>query len=175
MQAFKQIASGLKVQPLLDLLDAKPELWDQITLRQQFEGSAHKDTECIFVRGPESFTIDKYFFDVGSYDYSVMQDLASELVPLLQPLLTETLQVKELGRVMIVKFKPGGHISEHMDEGKYADHFARFHIALKTNPKATLTVGGQTRNLDAGEAWWFNHKLKHSGDNLGDTDRIHII
>lgn len=175
MQAFKQIASGLKVQPLLDLLDAKPELWDQIKVRQQADGSAHKNTECIFVRGPENFTMDKYFFDLGSYDYPAMRELESELVPLLKPLLVDLLQVTELGRVLIVKFKPGGHIDKHIDEGKYADYFARFHVALSTNPRATLTVGGQTRNLGAGEAWWFNHKLEHYGDNLGDTDRIHII
>lgn len=173
--AFERIASNLNVQPLLDKLEQMPELWEQIIIRQNFYESPHKDTETIFVRGPLRFTPEKYLMDIGSYDYEPMNALSDVLIPIMQPLLKDELKVQELGRVLIVKLHPGGHIDEHVDEGVYADYFSRFHIALKTNPRATLTVGGQTRNLDAGEAWWFNHKLKHSGDNLGDTDRIHII
>ena len=42
---FVRIANGLDVDPLLELLDAKPELWKEIQIRQQFTGSPHKDTE----------------------------------------------------------------------------------------------------------------------------------
>ena len=49
---FVRIADGLDVEPLLKLLDAKPELWREITARQKATRSAHKDTECIYVRGP---------------------------------------------------------------------------------------------------------------------------
>ena len=48
---FRRIAEGLDVEPLLQLLDAKPELWDEIETRQKFTGSPHKDTETIYVRG----------------------------------------------------------------------------------------------------------------------------
>ena len=175
MPTFERIATGLDVQPLLGLLELKSELWDEIIVRQKVQGSPHKNTECIFVRGPEEFSVDKYFYDLGSYDYPAIKILEQAIVPLLKPLLTEVLRVTELGRVLIVKFKPGGHIDKHVDEGTYADYFARFHVVLKTNPRATLTVGGHERNLGAGEAWYFNHKLEHYGDNKGDEDRIHII
>ena len=39
---FVRIAKGLDVKPLLELLDAKPELWTEITARQKFTGSPHK-------------------------------------------------------------------------------------------------------------------------------------
>ena len=49
---FVRIAEGLDVEPLLKLLDAKPELWKEIEERQRFTNSPHKDTDCISVRGP---------------------------------------------------------------------------------------------------------------------------
>ena len=49
---FVRIAEGLDVEPLLKLLEDKPELWKEIDARQKFTGSPHKDTESIYVRGP---------------------------------------------------------------------------------------------------------------------------
>ena len=49
---FVRIAEGLNVEPLLKLLDDKPELWKEVETRQKFIGSPHKATEWIYVRGP---------------------------------------------------------------------------------------------------------------------------
>jgi hypothetical protein len=104
-----------------------------------------------------------------------MDTLADVLVPILRPLLTDVLQVEELGRVLIVKLKSGGVVTPHIDEGTYADHYARFHVAVTGTDKATLTAGPNTQHFAPGEAWWFDHKVTHSARNDGDTDRIHII
>ena len=100
---FKRIATGLDVDPLIKLLDAKPELWKQITARQNATGSAHKDTECIYVRGPLTMSIYYVIWDTGSYDYPSMDYLKPALLPLLKPIL-EKLQVTEMGRVFVVNF-----------------------------------------------------------------------
>lgn len=173
-RTFELVASHLDVEPLLDRLEQMPELWEQIIIRQNFYESPHKNTETIFVRGPLRFTPEKYLMDIGSYDYAPMEALSDVLIPIMQPVL-QKLKVSQLGRVLIVKLHPEGHIDEHVDEGKYADYFSRFHIAVKTNPDATLTVGGDTMHFEQGSAYWFNHKLAHSGDNKGNEDRIHII
>jgi hypothetical protein len=152
-----------------------PHLWDEITARQEYTGSAHKDTQCIYPRGPYKFTPYYYMFHTGAYDYPVMDTLADVLVPVLRPLLTDALQVEELGRVLIVKLKPGGVVTPHIDEGTYADHYARFHVAVTGNEQATLTAGPNTQHFAPGEAWWFDHKVTHSARNDSDTDRIHII
>lgn len=172
---FDRIATGLDIGPLLTALGAMPELWGDITVRQDYPGSAHHDTDCIFLRGPRSFTPADYFFDLGSYDYPAMDKLAVVLVPLLRPLLEDVLQVEELGRVLIVRLKPGGVIDPHVDEGDYADHFARFHVALTGGAGSTLTVGGETQHFAPGECWWFNHKAEHCGANMGAEPRIHLI
>tara|TARA_B000000609_G_C24136758_1_gene328793 strand:- start:500 stop:1069 length:570 start_codon:yes stop_codon:yes gene_type:complete len=171
---FIRIAEGLDVEPLLQLLDAKPELWKEITIRQNFTKSPHKDTETIHVRGALKMSAYYVLWDTGSYDYPCMDYLAPALVPLMRPIL-DKLQVKEMGRVMIVNLKPCGHVRKHIDQGTYADYYSRFHIVLKSNQFCSQTCGDQTQKFEVGDVWFFNHKLPHTADNVGDTDRIHII
>lgn len=171
---FIKLASGLDVQPLLDLIDAQPDLWREIEARQNSMNSPHRDTECIFARGPYKMTRFHVQFDLGAYDYPCMEYLKPGLMPVMSPIL-RGLEVDELGRVLIVKLKPGGHVSAHDDQGTYADHFARFHIVLSSNPGCTQSCGGQEQAFEVGDAWWFDHKKVHTADNTGDTDRVHII
>lgn len=175
MRNFQRITTGLDVQPIVDCLDRLPDAWSFITQRQQFTGSPHKDTETIFLRGPYKLTPYFYQFDLGAYDYPVLDLMADALVPVLKPLLMDTLKVDELGRVLIVKLKPGGHVKAHIDQGAYADHYSRFHVALTTNDQCLQTAGDEVRHFAPGEAWWFNHKAEHTATNEGETERIHII
>jgi len=171
---FVRIADGLDVEPLLKLLDAKPELWKEIQIRQQFTGSPHKDTESIYVRGPLKMSQYYVLWDTGSYDYPCMEYLEPALVPLMRPILKK-LQVEDMGRVLIVNLKPSGHVTKHNDQGTYADHYQRFHLVLKTNQWCSQTCGDQKQKFEVGEVWWFNHKKIHTADNVGTTDRVHII
>jgi hypothetical protein len=171
---FELITTGLNVNPLLDLIDANPELWGDITIRQSFPGSAHHDTECIFVLGPKGFTVADYFMDLSALDYPAVHKLMPGLIGVVQPVVKQ-LGVTELGRILIVRLQAGGVIDEHIDTGRYAEHYSRFHIALRTNPGCELVVGGEAQHMAAGEAWWFNHRKLHSGHNRGSEPRIHVI
>ena len=171
---FVRIADGLDVEPLLKLLDAKPELWKEIETRQKFNKSPHKDTECIYVRGPLKMSTYYVLFDTGSYDYPCMEYLKPALVPLMRPIL-EQLQVKEMGRVLIVNLKPSGHVTKHNDQGTYADYYQRFHLVLQSNQWCSQTCGDQEQKFNVGDVWWFNHKKLHTAHNVGMTDRLHII
>lgn len=174
MQHNKQLLTGLNPEPLLRLIDQHPDLWRQITLRQAYPGSAHTDTETIYLVGPEEFTADSYFNDIGAMPYPAFETLGREAHALIDPVLEKVGQ-KLMGRILIVKLKPGGHVKQHVDEGKYADHYSRFHIVLSTNAGCVNTTGGEAVHWPAGTAWWFDHKQPHTADNGGDTDRVHII
>lgn len=175
IEPFELLETGIDVQPIVDRINEMPELWTEITARQEYTGSAHKDTETIFARGPFSFTPYYYQFDTGSYDYPAMDKLADVLVPVIRPLLENTLAVTELGRVLIVNLKAGGVVKSHIDKGKYADHFARFHLCLTGNDRCALVVNKQPFFMKPGEFWWFDHKQEHSAFNQGETDRWNII
>lgn len=173
MKNFERITTGLDVVPLLKALEKAPELWREITLRQEYPGSAHHDTETIVVRGPKSFTREDYFFDFSALNYPAAIELDYLITPLVWPVL-QALEVKELGRLFIVKLKPHGVIELHIDEGDYSDHYSRFHICLQSE-NATLTVRNETQHFAPGEAWWLDHKALHYGNNDSDVPRIHII
>jgi hypothetical protein len=168
---IKTILHGLPVQPLLDSL--LPEMWEDITMRQRYPGSAHADTECIFLRGPRSFL---NFFAVDAQDYPRLEQVIEPLMLVLLPLLnTIDCQPDELGRVMLVKLLPRGHVKVHTDTGPYADAFQRHHVVLSTNDHCVYHCGDESAKHAAGDAFWFDHHTPHHSHNYGSTDRIHLI
>jgi hypothetical protein len=171
---FELLVSGLDVKPLLEALEAQPELWKENTLRQDYPTSCHGDTENIFLRGPKSLTPEDYFFDLSALNYPAMYKLDDVVTPIVWPVLKK-LEVTELGRMIIVKLKPHGVVGTHIDEGDYADHFSRFHICLQADSGSTLTAYNESKHFSPGEAWWFNHKSVHFATNDSDLPRIHII
>lgn len=174
MHQFHRLMTSLPVGALLDALAAQPSLWDEITVRQAAPGSPHHDTECIWLRGPRDITLDTVFNELRAVDYPSMHELAQAVYPLVAPVLRE-IGSTQLGRVLIVKLKPGGVIDPHEDTGRYAKAYSRFHLVLTSAPGNTFTCDNQTVHMQPGELWWFNHRGEHSVRNDSDTDRIHLI
>jgi hypothetical protein len=168
---IETIMRGLPVQPLLDVL--KPAWWHEITARQQFPGTAHKDTQTIFLRGPHSFFS---YFEPDAKDYPRVADVIGPLMQVLRPLFGfMNVKPEQVGRVLVVKLKPGGHVAEHTDEGDYADTFTRLHVILSTNDACWYRCGDVVASYPTGTAFWFDHKQPHEAFNGGETERIHLI
>lgn len=169
MNNFKLIAEGIDSTPVLTALDRNAELWDAVTIRQDYEGSAHRDTKCIFLRAPAS--MDNVLEVIDSVHTPYVARLGSPVIALMEALVA-LVGIRELGRVMLVKLKPGGVITPHTDEGAYAEYYARFHFVL--SGECEFRVNSQRMDMAPGELWWFNHQRRHSVAN-GDADRIHLI
>lgn len=170
LKYFRRLAAGLEPHAAIAEIERRSELWSLIQLRQQYEGSAHRDTETIVLRGPTS--IENLFDNMDSVDFAYFSELYFTTRLLKEAL--EPLRWRELGRIMIVKLKAGGAITPHTDEGAYARYFARFHLALESSPACIFTAGGESVHMAPGELWWFNHQVEHSVVNNG-ADRTHII
>lgn len=170
---FKRVAEAINIAPLVQRLNEHPELWGQITARQEALGSPHKDTEAIFLRWCKGQDVESVFQDLDAVDYPAAAVLMPEAGHVLLALLTMLGETAELGRVMIVKLRPEGRITPHMDEGRYADFYDRFHICL--SGWCRFQVGEKWFLCAPGEAWWFNHKREHYVVNHGEVDRIHMI
>lgn len=178
MENFKKVASDLWAGPLLRAINKKPHLWNEITARQATPGSPHKDTASIFLRGPSVQTVHAIFNEIEAFDYPALKELP-ESYPLIKRL-CDTVNAREIGRIMIVSLAPDGFITPHCDEGKYADHYERFHIVLATNPHCWFQCNhsedeAEFVRMKVGEAWWFNHKREHTFMNEGKDHRIHLI
>ena len=175
MNHFTHIPFTFDPTDALQELAAHPDLWHQITARQDFPGSDHKDTQTIYLRGPGHMEVPSDYVAVGNaVDYLGNVDDLQACVRLVGYAL-KAIGATELGYVMVVKLKAGGRVTPHVDEGPYSDHFTRFHLVLSTNDGCLFHVEQEAQHMAAGELWQFDHKSEHQFVNFGPTDRIHII
>lgn len=173
MHDFQCLSKGLDVSPLVEALNRNKALWTEITGRQDYEGSAHQDTSSIFLRWCKGLDINAAFTEIPAFNFPAMGKLAEA-----HELINYTLRrvsAAQLGRVLIVNLRQGGAIAPHADEGAYADHYERFHIALDSKPGNVFSTEHETVEMKTGELWWFNHKEKHQVQNLSGCDRLHMI
>lgn len=175
MNHFTHIPFTFDPSPLLAELDAHHDLWHQITARQEFPGSDHKDTETIYLRGPAHLETPADYMAVdNAADYLGNLGTLPGFADLMRRAL-DAMGAVQLGYVMVVKLKAGGVVTPHIDEGPYADHFTRYHLVLSSNQRCVFYVGDEQVRMLPGELWRFDHKSTHGFRNDGPTDRVHII
>lgn len=171
LRNFRRIMGGIAIAAALRELEEHPEFWDLITVRQEYEGSAHRDSKTIVLRGPTS--LEGIFDNLEAVDFAILEHLPATLDLLLRTV--RVLQAREVGRVMLVKLREGGRVTPHVDEGRYARYFARFHLVLTSSPDVWFRAGGEKVNMAPGELWWFNHQVEHEVRNMAGPARIHLI
>ena len=171
LRNFRRILCGVNPAAALRELEERPELWDLITARQHYAGTAHADTQTVVLRGPT--TLEGIFDNLEAVDFEVLNQLPATFELLVRA--ARAVQAREVGRVMAVKLCAGGRVKPHVDTGRYARHFARFHLVLSSSPECWFSAGGETVHMAPGEFWWFNHQVEHRVDNTRGRERIHLI
>lgn len=176
--SLTKLFTGLQVEPLLNAIASDPGRWTLNTWRQD-EAGGQQDTQAIMLRWAEKNTFASIRDSLSVMNTEQFSDLAEVAIPILEKVLA-LIEAQALGRVFIVKLRPGGRVYPHADVGIYADTFERFHICLQADPEfmyfvqhPTGPVQGDT--MCAGDLWWFNHKRTHWSFNGGARDRITII
>lgn len=172
---FIQVARWIDPRGLLNALARHPTLWDLDTRRQETAGSPHAQAQAIHIRCPLDESISGVFDDLESrWQESTVHalpeaaDVVSEIVDVIG-------DVDNLGRIMITKLPTGGSIDEHIDEGRYADKFDRFHLCLAAVDGSVFGCGDEAAQMAPGQLWWFNRKKPHSVHNAGGVARVHLI
>jgi hypothetical protein len=158
-----QLIATVDVAPIAAI---KPEMFEQLTFRQDAPGSPHRSTESIYMRMPATISYHSMFEELATVDYLAYDAFRT---------LVEALSLSGLARIMIVKLKPGGIITDHIDQGAYAEATDRYHLAVATNRMTTLTSGGETLHMPAGSLPWFDKHALHCGSDSGDSYRIHLL
>lgn len=171
MSNFRLLAYELPVEGLVQALSLRPEMWDEITARQAYEGSAHVATKTIFIAGPAATDNILNCLDSVSLPQNVIR--LSPALPYLLEEIDNIIHAREAGRIMIVKLPRGTSILPHSDTGDYAEYFTRFHLMLQGASR--FRCGGETRTFVPGDLFTFNHSLEHEVFAAGDSDRIALI
>lgn len=80
---------------------------------------------------------------------------------------------KKFDRCGFLSLEPGGIVGQHIDEGSYYQTRDRYHLAIQG--KYRYTVGGESYDVEPGTLLWFNNKLMHGTEVLGDEVRVTFV
>lgn len=174
-QNFTKINLNLDVIPLLVELRAMgDDWWDTITARTADEQSPFKDVHDIWLRyNPDITNLDRVVNSLESVNYPAWRHF-----PLFRDavyMINFALRGLRVGRVLITKLPPKGKMLPHVDQGRNAAYYDRFHLCLLGDDQSYFHCGDETVVMAPGELWWFDNKKLHSVENRGKADRIHLI
>jgi hypothetical protein len=81
-----------------------------------------------------------------------------------------------VGSVRLLRLSAGGQIREHRDEGLRMElGLARLHVPILTGQDVEFYLGAELVTMAPGECWYLNFDLPHRVQNLGTTERIHLV
>jgi mannose-6-phosphate isomerase-like protein (cupin superfamily) len=91
---------------------------------------------------------------------------------------TEILRVlgryfRDVSRCAFVKLPVGKNVGGHIDQGSYYLTRDRYHISIQGKYK--YIVGDEYVVITPGMLVWFNNKVTHGTENLGDVPRITFV
>lgn len=179
MRNFHMIAGDIPIQRLLNEVMRQPDLWNANTLRTTHELTPHKAVDDIWLRfqdlEPYRQTGDgaRVIDDHESINYPAMARL-----PAARPIIFDLMRLVEgerLGRVLITRLAPGRSIDPHVDGGRHAAYYQRYHVVLQGLPGALFMCGDETVHMPTGSLWWFDNSVEHAVVNNSADDRIHMI
>lgn len=183
MQNFRLLANDCDFSEVIAELEAQPELWQVNTFRQDFEESPFKTCESIVCRMSYDAQPDDDYREI--VNQNAIQSLQAFDTPEYHRLpavygqvmaLMAAIRGEQLGRVLVAKMLPDGHIDPHPDgDGTgYFAYYRRFHLVI-SGKGCRFRAGEEYVYMMPGEIWWFDNSKVHEVWNESDADRIHII
>ena len=172
MDNIKVIKTGINVSKILKQLEQYPEDWGG---QRQIE-----DTGSLLDRGYKDVDAGVLQLIMGGVEKAEDFVGDSELcIP--TPAYYRHTEVinflkrhfKGVSRCGFLRLPVGGTVGLHIDEGTYYQTRDRYHLSIQG--KYRYFVGDEQVDVDAGTLLWFNNKLKHGTENLGDVPRITFV
>ena len=84
-----------------------------------------------------------------------------------------TRNFKKFSRCGFLSLPVGGKVGQHIDIGSYYQTRDRYHLAIQGSYR--YTVGDESVIVEPGTLLWFNNKLKHGTENVGDEVRVTFV
>lgn len=111
-----------------------------------------------------------------SYDRPLWKDWKYLFEPVLNAAVVEYgYQSGVFPRVMLARMAAGGVIQPHRDANPAAKWPHKIHVALLTNDKVKFRIEGIEYQIAEGEVAELNNMGVHAVENLGSSERIHLI
>ena len=193
MKYLRKLVTGLEVDPVLEELEAHPELWNQYTLRTEGYAPAHNAVSDIWVRyrdwaewqaiqretndpsGVQAQQLVARF--VGEPHESAWYP-AIDALPSLRTLIFELMryfEVERLGGVLITRIPPGGEVKPHIDRGWHAGYYEKIAVQLKSAPGQAFCFEDGGFECEPGTVYAFNNSVEHWVQNPTELERMTCI
>lgn len=111
-----------------------------------------------------------------SYDRPIWKEWSHLVQPVLDAAVADYGYARgAFPRIMLARMSPGGVIRPHRDTGPAAHWPHKIHVPIVTNKDVVFYVDAVPHHFAEGEAVEVNNMTRHSVENRGSTDRIHLI
>lgn len=172
MENIRIIKTGINVSKILNQIKQHPEDWGA---QKTIEG-----TDSLLKRGYPDLDIGVLQLVMGSVakpeDFVGDSELSiptpaykhhTEVIGFLKR------HFKKFNRCGFLSLPVGGHVGQHIDQGTYYLTRDRYHLSIQGRYR--YTVGGESVIVEPGTLLWFNNKLMHGTENVGDEVRITFV
>jgi hypothetical protein len=75
----------------------------------------------------------------------------------------------------LLRLKAGSIIKEHTDSDLNEEREIRIHVPVVTNPAVEFYLAGERVVMEEGQCWYLDLSRHHRVQNLGSTDRVHLV
>jgi hypothetical protein len=180
MKYFRQVMSGIDVQPLLAQIEGHPELWSrtgawtdgkQSVLAKMETGLAAKRIELRYNTTPAG--LPKHPKHWNRAAWPILTE-ATKLIAALQFALGG---IEMLGRCIISRMAPGEVIAPHTHEVQFGlpPIFETYQIPLQVDRGVRFYCGYEDCYMEPGTAWTFPNQVEHTVHNGSYRDRISMM
>lgn len=169
---------GVNVAPLIQQLEAAPELWDENTFRTESAyGNPHQKISDIIVRFNDwaNWQGDRGLFNE---EHESVWWGAYDKLPYIQPLVFDLMRLEmaeRLGMVLITRIPPHCNVGKHVDTGWHARHYLKFGVQIKSAPGQKFCFEGTKVETKPGDLFAFRNDQVHWVENPTDFERITLI
>lgn len=172
MDNIRVIKTGINVSKILKQLEQYPQDWG---LQRTVEGA-----QSMLDRGfPEieagvlqliMGAVDSDDQYVGDTEYCIPTPAVNNHTEIIKFLKRH---FKEVRRCGFLSLPVGGKVGKHIDIGSYYQTKDRYHLSIQGRYK--YMVGDESVIVEPGTLLWFNNKLEHGTENIGDCVRITFV
>ena len=162
----------VEIEPIVERLGQLSDAaWAAEDRRKENKFECFHHTQHIILRFPKQNRDPRnHYTNPGWY---IWQDL---LLPIMEQLASQyDYENVVISKAMFARLKAGHKIDKHVDgaDANLCTH--KIHVPLITNPDAHFITNGETRHLEAANAYEVNNIAEHAANNLGSEDRVHFI
>ena len=165
---FLLLKDGVNTADILQTMRKLPEeAWHQSDRERTYQ--VHERTRSLLL------IHDSDFRHVDPTYQPLYQDFEAALKPIIDSISAYYSPDGYVIRILLARLPAGAQIDVHSDNLHSLLNCHRIHIPIQTNPGVIFCVGGERKNLKAGEMWEINNATVHWVRNEGDHHRVHLI